>query len=92
MKQSKLGKEKYTMYGSRVKGAPGNRIELNPLLKEKNRLKIQNGIKGMVVSMVARSHPAKLPSCEKELKKRIGLGMVAFGCISALRKQNNADL
>jgi hypothetical protein len=32
MKCSKLRKEKYKMYGSRVKGAPGSRMELNPML------------------------------------------------------------
>jgi hypothetical protein len=80
------------MYGSSDKGAPGSRVEANPVLKEKNRLKIQNGIKGMVASLVARSHPAQFPSYEKELKKIIGLGMVAFGCISVLRRQNHADL
>ena len=30
-KQSMLRKEKYKMYGSKNKGAPGNRVELNPI-------------------------------------------------------------
>ena len=40
IKGSKLRKEKCKAYASRVKGAPGNRAELNPVLKEINRLKI----------------------------------------------------
>ena len=67
------------MYGSMVKGAPRSGMELNPVFKEINRLKIQHGFKGLVASVVARSHPAKLPSCEKELNKSLDLGMVAYG-------------
>jgi hypothetical protein len=33
------------MYGSRIKGAPGSRIELNPVLNESNKLKIQNELR-----------------------------------------------
>jgi len=36
------------MYGSRVKGAPGSEMELNPVFKEIHRLNILNGIKRMV--------------------------------------------
>ena len=38
IKGSHLHKEKYKMYGSKNKGAPGSRIELNPMFKEINRL------------------------------------------------------
>ena len=38
------------MYGSRIKGATGSGKELNPLFKEINRLKILNGIKGVIAS------------------------------------------
>ena len=31
---SKLKKEKYKIYGSSTKGAPGREVELNPVLKE----------------------------------------------------------
>jgi hypothetical protein len=34
-KHSKLGKEKYKIYGSSIKGVPGSKMELNPLLKKK---------------------------------------------------------
>ena len=50
MKQSKLSKEKYKMYGSRIKGAPGSRMKLNPVFKEINRLKTLSRIKGEVTS------------------------------------------
>jgi hypothetical protein len=33
---SKLRKEKYKMYGSSNKGAPGSEMELNPVFKEIN--------------------------------------------------------
>jgi hypothetical protein len=39
MKRSKLRKEKYKTYGSKNKGAPGSKIELNPMFKEINRLR-----------------------------------------------------
>jgi hypothetical protein len=39
MKRSNLRKEKYKMYGSNNKGAPGNEMELNPIFKERNRLR-----------------------------------------------------
>jgi hypothetical protein len=38
MKRSTLNKEKYKMYDSRRKGAPESGMELNPVLKEINRL------------------------------------------------------
>jgi hypothetical protein len=38
------------MYGSRIKEAPGSGMELNPVFKEINTLKILNGIKGVVTS------------------------------------------
>jgi hypothetical protein len=50
IKHSKLREKKYKMYGSRVKGAPGNGTKPNPLFKYINRLKILNGIKGVVTS------------------------------------------
>jgi hypothetical protein len=39
IKHSKLRKKKYKMYGSKNKGAPGSRVELNPVFKEINRLR-----------------------------------------------------
>jgi hypothetical protein len=33
-KHSKLRKEKYKIYGSNTKGAPGSEMELSPVLKE----------------------------------------------------------
>jgi hypothetical protein len=38
MKSSELRKENTKMYGTKNKEAPGSRLELNPLLKEINRL------------------------------------------------------
>jgi hypothetical protein len=38
------------MYDSRVEGAPGNRMELNPVFKVINQLKILNRIKELVIS------------------------------------------
>ena len=49
VKWSKLSKKKYKMYGLRTKGAPESGMELNPVFKEINRLKILNGIKGVVI-------------------------------------------
>lgn len=40
MKKNKLSKEKYKMYHSKRKGAPGSIMELNPVFKELNKLKI----------------------------------------------------
>ena len=34
IKHSKLRKEKYKMCGSSIKGAPGSRMELNPVFKD----------------------------------------------------------
>jgi hypothetical protein len=34
IKLGKPRKEKYKMYGSRIKGAPGSAIELNPVFKD----------------------------------------------------------
>jgi hypothetical protein len=34
MKRSKLRKEKYKTYGLNIKGAPGSKMELNPVLKD----------------------------------------------------------
>lgn len=45
-----MGKDRYKMYGSRVKAAPGSGMEQNPVFKQINRLKILNGIKGMMTS------------------------------------------
>lgn len=39
MKRSKPRKEKYKMYGSSIKGAPGSGMKLNPPFKEINRLR-----------------------------------------------------
>ena len=36
IKHSKLRKEKYKMYGSKSKGAPGSGIEVNPVFKDVN--------------------------------------------------------
>jgi hypothetical protein len=33
-KHSKLRKEKYKMYGSNIKGAPGSEMELNPVFQD----------------------------------------------------------
>jgi hypothetical protein len=38
-KCSKLRKEKYKVYGSSIKGAPGSEMKLNPVFKEINRLR-----------------------------------------------------
>jgi hypothetical protein len=38
MKMSELRKEKYKMYGSKIKGAPRSRKQLNPTFKKINRL------------------------------------------------------
>jgi hypothetical protein len=35
IKHSKLRKEKYKIYGSSIKGGPGNGMELNPVFKGK---------------------------------------------------------
>ena len=43
-------------------------MELNLLFKEKNRLKISLILKGSG-DLRVRPHPAKLPTCENELKK-----------------------
>jgi hypothetical protein len=34
IKHSKLRKEKYKMHGLKVTGAPGSRMELNPVFKD----------------------------------------------------------
>ena len=34
IKHSKLRKEKYKLYASSIKGAPGSKMELNPMFKE----------------------------------------------------------
>lgn len=69
MKRSKLTKEKYKMHGSRRKG------EWSGVKSwEKNRLKILNRIQGEILIPQARSHLARLSSCEKELKKSLGPG------------------
>ena len=67
MKRSKLTKEKYKMHGSRRKGAWSGVKSW-----EKNRLKILNRIQGEILIPQARSHLARLSSCEKELKKSFG--------------------
>lgn len=46
----KKKKRKGGKYGSRSKGAPGSGKELNPVFNEINRLKVLNGIKGVVTS------------------------------------------
>ena len=50
LRRSTPSKEKYKMHGSRRKGAPGSRSELNPMVTEVNRLKILNGVKRAVTS------------------------------------------
>ena len=49
MGRSKLSKKKYKVYGSRTKGVSGSRVELNPVFKEINQLKISE-IKEVVTS------------------------------------------
>lgn len=58
----------YKMYTWRKKGALGSIMELRPKFKEINRL---NEIKGVVSNLWGKIHPAKLPTCEKELKKSL---------------------
>jgi hypothetical protein len=48
MKCSKLRKEKKKMCSLRIRRTPGSGMELNLVFKEINRLKISNGIKGVV--------------------------------------------
>jgi hypothetical protein len=62
MKLSKLRKEKYKMYGSRIKVSPGSGIELNLVFKA---MKWNYGCG----NLRARFHPVKLSSCEKTLKQ-----------------------
>lgn len=40
MQRSRLSKEKNQMYGSRRKGTPESRVELNPKFKRTSRIKI----------------------------------------------------
>lgn len=46
----KRSEEKDTMNGARRIWTPGNVMELNPMFKQINILKILNGIKGFVTS------------------------------------------
>jgi hypothetical protein len=39
IKHSKIKKKEYKMYGSSNKGSPASEMELNPILKEINRLR-----------------------------------------------------
>lgn len=39
IKRSKLRKEKYKVYGSKIKRAPGNGMKLNPVFRKLNRNK-----------------------------------------------------
>jgi hypothetical protein len=41
MKRSNVRNEKYKMYGSSNKGALGSEMELNPIFKKKNRIRVQ---------------------------------------------------
>jgi len=52
MKRSKLKKEKYKIYGSRIKGTPGSEMEPNPVLG----IKLNWGSS----DLGARSNPAKV--------------------------------
>ena len=56
------------MYGSRIKRTLGSRMELNPVFKKINSLKISNGIKKVVISR-QDLHPAKFPSLKKNQRK-----------------------
>ena len=67
-----MGKFQNVNFVEKIK-VPTSGMELNPVFKEINRLRL--GIKGVVTSR-ARSHPAKFPICEKELKKSFQLGVV----------------
>jgi len=61
MKQSK---EKYKVNGSGVKEAPESRMELNPVFKKINQLKILSGFK-VNSDFGARFHLAEVLYCEK---------------------------
>lgn len=39
MKRSRLDKESHKMYNLRIKGAPGNEMQIIPIFKEMNGLK-----------------------------------------------------
>jgi hypothetical protein len=75
-KQNKTKQNK--TYGSEIKGAPGSGMELNLMFKVINRLKTLSEIKGVVTLGQEHPHPTptRLSSCEKELKKSLGPGMV----------------
>ena len=45
-----MSKDRYKIYGLRIKGVPGSGMEVNPVFKQINRLNISNGIIGMVIS------------------------------------------
>ena len=60
------------MYNLWREETPGIGIELKPVFKEINRLNktlMLNGIKQAVST--GKTHPAKLPTCEKELEKSL---------------------
>ena len=55
---------------------PGIVMELNPVFKGDKRFKEKpnaNGIKEW--DLRVRAHPVKLPTCENELKRSLGLGV-----------------
>ena len=79
--------EKYKMYNLGEKGASGNRLSLVfKKIKRLNKNLILNGIKVVVISG-HESHPTRLPSCEKELKNSLDLGMVVHAVNPNTRRQ-----
>jgi hypothetical protein len=56
------------------------------VFKEISRLKILNGIKRSG-NLRARSHRAKFPSCKRELKNILGVGLVLMSLIPELRRK-----
>lgn len=71
MKKEQAEQGKIKSVQSEEKGTRRNGMRLSPVIKEMNRLKkslMLNGLKGVV--MQGKTHAAKLPTREKELKER----------------------
>jgi hypothetical protein len=85
-KKSKLSKEKYKMYKLSRKGSPESGMKPSPTFKEINSLRY--GIYG-VVTFRGRPHPVRLPFCEKELKKSLGLGTMVQAFSPTFRRQRH---
>jgi hypothetical protein len=77
MERSKLGKGNAKTYSLRRKGAPGSVTQLSPVLTE---IKETPDTKWNKRSGNLRARPlsAKLPTCEQELKKSLGVVVHAF--------------